>query len=153
LPMSQWLTYSVLLGANRQRALGLLAIVEGAISFPLIVILMGKHGLAGVCVGVALSGFLVRGVIQWLYGCRLLKVSPGAYVRRVFAPVTIVAALPIAALYVATLEVAPESFRAIFLLGAGYSVLFAVALGWALLGFSRLKAFVMSARSLPEQSR
>jgi O-antigen/teichoic acid export membrane protein len=150
LPMSQWLTYSVLLGANRQKVLGFLAIAEGAISIPLIMALMLKSGMAGVCVAVALTGFLVRGVVPWLYGCRLIGVRPRAYVRRVFVPVTIAASLPIAVLYAASAAVAPETFRGIFLVGAGYSVLYAVTLGWALLGYSRIKTFVLSFSPQPE---
>jgi O-antigen/teichoic acid export membrane protein len=142
LPMSQWLTYSVLLGANRQRILAVLAVVEGVISFPLILSLMSRSGTTGVCLGVALTGFVVRGLIQWIYGCRLLQVSLGAYIRRVFAPVTAAAVVPIAALYVATMLVAPETFRAIVLLGAAYTVAFAVILGWTLVGYARLKGLV-----------
>jgi O-antigen/teichoic acid export membrane protein len=145
LPMSQWLTYSVLLGANRQRTLGFLAIAEGVISFPLIIAFMHMGGMAGVCIAAALAGFAVRGLVQWLYGCRLIKVRPHAYVRRVFLPVTMAASLPIAALYVATRSLSPETFRGIFLLGAGYSVVFAVTLGLALLGYSGLKTVILSA--------
>jgi len=152
LPMSQWLTYSVLLGANRQGMLGVLAVIEGAISFPLITAFMQGRGISGVCIGVALSGFLTRGVVQWLYGCRLLKVSVGAYARRVFVPVTLAAALPIAALYFATVAVAPESFRAILLLGGGYSVVYVATVGWTLLGYSRLKRLMTSASAQPDQS-
>jgi O-antigen/teichoic acid export membrane protein len=144
LPMSQWLTYSVLLGANRQRALAFLAVAEAVISLPLIVS-FAAWGIMGVCIAVALSGFLTRGIFQWLYGCRLLKVSPGAYIRLVFVPVTLAAILPTAALYAATVVVAPESFKIILLLAVGYSVLCAVTLGWAVLGYTRLKTLVMSA--------
>ena len=82
--------------------------------------------------------------MQWLYGCWLLKIRPSAYVKRVFAPVTIAAALPIGALYLATVAAVPASFRAIFLLAAGYTLVFAVVVGCALLGYSRLKAFVLT---------
>jgi O-antigen/teichoic acid export membrane protein len=153
LPMSQWLTYSVLLGANRQRMLAVLAVIEGVICLPLILAFLHRSGITGVCIGVALSGFVVRGVVQWIYGCQLLKVSLGAYSRRVFAPVTVAAVLPIAALYVATLAVAPGSFRAIVMLGAAYTIVYAVTLGWMLLGYTRLKTLVMSASLQPERSR
>ena len=67
--MSQWLTYSVLLGANRQGSLGLLALSEGLVCLPLVVVFMRWNGVTGASVGVALSGFLIRGLAQWLYGC------------------------------------------------------------------------------------
>jgi O-antigen/teichoic acid export membrane protein len=143
LPMSQWLTYSVLLGANRQSVVALLAVAEAVISFPLIVVLSG-HGVIGVCVAVALSAFLIRGIFQWLYGCRLLRVSPGTYMRLVFAPVAIGALPPVMALYLVAAAASPKSFIAIFLLGAGYSVLCALTLGCAVFGYSRLKALVLT---------
>jgi O-antigen/teichoic acid export membrane protein len=144
LPMSQWLTYSVLLGANRQRFVGLLAIAEAVICLPLILGLSAR-GITGVCVAVASSGFLLRGLIQWLYGCRLLKISPGVYTKRVFAPVTIAAVAPVLLLYAATAALAPDSFRSIFLLGAGYTALCALALGWVVLGRARLRALATNA--------
>jgi O-antigen/teichoic acid export membrane protein len=148
LPMSQWLTYSVILGAGRQRMLGLLAVAEGVISVPLIMCLVGS-GIIGVCIGVALSGFLVRGVIQWLYGCRLIGVSLADYTRRVFMPVTLAAALPIAALYGAVAASGPRSFASVLLLGLAYCIVFAVALSSTLLGFSKLK--VLIADLLPQR--
>ncbi len=150
LPMSQWLTYSVLLGANRQRVLGFLAVTEAVITFPLIVVFMHTGGITGVCVGVALSGFLVRGLVRWLYGCRLMGMRPHVYVARVFIPVTIAAVPPIAALYLATAELAPGTFRAILLIGAGYFLVFAVILSCVFLGYSRIKTFLMSIASQPE---
>ena len=144
LPMSQWLTYSVLLGANRQRALAFLAVTEAVIAFTLIVTLMHSGGLTGVCVGVALSGFLVRGLIRWLYGCRLTGVRPYVYVRSVFVPVTIAAIPPVAALYCATVAIAPGTFLALLLIGASYFVLYAAIIGCVFVGYSRIKSFLWS---------
>jgi len=142
LPMSQWLTYSVLLGAGRQRALGLLALSEAALLVPLILVLITRGGVTGVCIGVAIAAFWARGLAQWLYGCRLLRVSLGAYSREVFIPVTLAAAGPVAALYVAVLTLAPHSFAAIFAVGIAYTLLYAATLAWTLLGYARLKAML-----------
>ncbi|MGB9329447.1 MAG: oligosaccharide flippase family protein [Steroidobacteraceae bacterium] len=151
LPMSQWLTYSVMLGAGRQKSLALLALTEGAISLPLIIGLIGKGGIAGVCVGVALPAFLARGVCQLLYGCQLARVSVNSYLRRVFLPVTLAAVPPIAALYVAVAAVRPQSFGSVLALGVAYSILFAAVLTWAVLGYARLKLMIATPASLPEQ--
>jgi O-antigen/teichoic acid export membrane protein len=144
--MSQWLTYSVLLGANRQRSLGLLLLCEAVISVPLMLAFVGSGGLVGVTVAVAFSVFLVRGLFQLLYGCRLLKVSPLSYCRRVLAPVTLFAIAPIAALYAATQRVAPESFSSTFALGAAYCVVYVGVMSVTLVGPSRLKQLVSSVR-------
>jgi len=145
LPMSQWLTYSVLLGANRQRLLALLAVVEGALTLILIMALVRDLGIVGVCIGTAIAAFLTRGLFQWVYGCRLIGISVATYVRRVFLPVSALASLPIAALFVATVLLGPTTFVAILLLGAAYAVLYALVLGWALLGYARLRALVLTA--------
>lgn len=146
-PMSQLLTYSVLLGANRQRAVGLLSMFEAVISLPLMMAFVGRGGLFGVSVAVALSMFLVRGLFQWLYGCRLLKVSLLSYSRQVLLPVTVFATLPIAGLYVVTAWVLPESFAGTFLLGGLYCVVYFIVLGVALVGPSRLRALVVRAKA------
>jgi O-antigen/teichoic acid export membrane protein len=153
LPMSQWLTYSVLLGAGRQRGLALLALTEGALCVPLILAFIGKGRIAGVCIGVAVAGFLARGVFQWMYGSRLLRVPLGSYVRQVFLPVTLAAAAPVAAVYVAVAVLHPQSFASLFALGITYSILFAATVAWALLGYARLKAMITTPAPQPEQPR
>ena len=142
LPMSQWLTYSVLLGAGRQRALALLALAEGAMSVLLILGLIGTGGIIGVCVAVAIAGFVARGLAQLLYGCRLVGISLGSYARAVFAPVTLAAAPAVASLYAAVAVLAPQSAGSVFWLGLAYSLLFAGTLAWTLLGYTRLKALI-----------
>ncbi len=141
LPMSQWLTYSVLLGAGRQRALGLLALSEGVLTLPLILSLIG-NGLTGVSIAVAISGFVARGAAQWLYGCRMLRVSLSAYARQVFVPVTLAAAPAVLVLYGGVAVLHPQTFGSIFVLGLLYSILFAAILAWAVLGYTRLRAMV-----------
>jgi O-antigen/teichoic acid export membrane protein len=146
LPMSQWLTYSVLLGANRQRPLSILLLSEAVISLPLMIAFVGGAGLFGVSVAVAFSVFLVRGLLQLLYGCRLLKVSLLSYSKRVFLPVTAFAIPPIAVLYAVTARVSPQTFRGTFLLGGAYSVVYAVVMAVALVGPSRIRALVVGLR-------
>jgi O-antigen/teichoic acid export membrane protein len=151
LPISQWLTYSVLLGANRQRTLGLLSVLEAVILLPIMMALIGWVDLFGVSVAVALAAFLARGLLQWLYGCRLLKVSVLSYCKRVFAPVTLFAILPIAALYVVTAWVSPDTFRGTFLLGGAYCMVYAAVMSVTLVGPSRLRALVVGVTSGAER--
>ncbi len=145
-PMSQWLTYSVLLGANRQRTLGLLSICEAVISLPLILAFVGGADLSGISMAVAFSAFLVRGLLQWLYGCSLLKISVLSYSKRVFVPVTVFAIPPIAALYVVTAQVSPVTFRGMCLVGGAYCVIYVAVMSVTLVGPSRLRALVVGVR-------
>jgi O-antigen/teichoic acid export membrane protein len=147
MPMSQWLTYSVLLGANRQRPLSLLLLSEAAISLPLMIAFVGGAGLFGVSVAVAFSVFLVRGLFQLLYGCRLLKVSVLSYCKRVFVPVTAFATPPIAALYAVSMRVSPQTFRGTFLLGGAYCIVFVAVMTVTLVGPARFRALVVGLRS------
>ena len=140
LPISQWLTYSVIIGCMRHKALAWLAVCECAMLVPLAWSAAGSAEVRGVCYAIALSAFLVRGLVRWIYGCRLVNVRLLDYVARVFAPVAAAAALPIAALYLAVRAAAPQSYSAIFGLGAAYSVLFSAMLGFTLLGLSRLRS-------------
>jgi len=145
LPMSQWLTYSVLLGANRQRPLGLLLLCEAVISLPLTLAFVGA-GLFGVSLAVALSAFLVRGLFEWLYACRMLKVSALSYSKRVFVPVTVFAIAPIATLYAVAARFSPETLGGTFLLGGAYCVIYVGVMSVALVGPSRLRAFAVGAK-------
>jgi O-antigen/teichoic acid export membrane protein len=145
-PMSQWLTYSVLLGANRQRILGFFSICEAVISLPLMIALIGWRDLFGVSVAAAFSAFFIRGLLQWLYGCRLLKVSVISYSKQVFLPVTVYAITPIAALYAVTAWLSPDTFRGTFLLGAAYCIVYVAVMSVTLVGLSRLKALVVGVK-------
>jgi O-antigen/teichoic acid export membrane protein len=144
-PMSQWLTYSVLLGANRQRTLAIFSVCEAVISVPLMIALIGGHDLFGVSVAVSVSAFLVRGLLQLLYGCRLLKVSILSYSKQVFVPVTIFAIPPIAALYAVAARYSPGTFREIFLVGAAYCIVFVGVMSLTLVGVPRLRALASGA--------
>jgi O-antigen/teichoic acid export membrane protein len=142
LPMSQWLTYSVIIGSGRHRVLAVLAACECVILTALATSVVGREGTAGVCYAVALSAFITRGVMQWLFGCRLLRIPALQYSKRVFAPVAFAALAPITALWVASVWAVPRTFTGIAVLGVSYSALFAITLGLLLLGYSRLKATV-----------
>ena len=115
------------------------------ICVPLILGLIGKGRIAGVCIGVAVAGFLARGILQWVYGTRLLRVSLGAYIRQVFLPVTLAAVPSVAALYAAVAVLQPQSLGWVLALGAAYSILFAATLAWALLGYARVKTMITTA--------
>jgi O-antigen/teichoic acid export membrane protein len=151
LPMSQWLTYSVIIGINRHRLLALLAVSEAVIVLCLCAGLIGKSGLSGVCVAVAIGGLLTRGVAQWLLGCRLLNVTVWDYMRRVFIPVSLAAAVPIAMLCLGTKISPPSSMVAVLLFGMAYKVLFGVAVGGYLIGYAKLKELAVGLLLEPDR--
>jgi O-antigen/teichoic acid export membrane protein len=137
LPMSQWLTYSTILGMGRHRPLAGYAVAEGLATLALALFLVGPMGLVGIAVAAALPGFVFRGVCQWLYGCRLIDVSPWHYARRVFGPVLLMAVVPAAALATLTQWRLPSTWPELVGMSVAYALVFAVSMGYQLLGSLR----------------
>jgi hypothetical protein len=102
----------------------------------------GSEGTAGVCNAVALSAFITRGVMQWLYGCRLPRIPALQYIKRFSVPVEFAALAPITALCVASVWSASRTFTGIAVLRVSYSALVVITRGLLLQGYSRLKAGV-----------
>lgn len=147
LPNSQLMTYSVLLGANRQRWIGLISMSEALISVPVIVVLLQGDGLFGASVAVAFAMFLVRGLFQLLYGCRFLNISLLSYSRQVFVPITVLAITPVAAFYALVMRISPHTFLGVLSLGAAYCIVFASVMSLNLVGTSRLRVLLTGVRS------
>jgi O-antigen/teichoic acid export membrane protein len=145
IPISQWLTYSVIVGANRHRVLGWLAIVEAALTVTLAVALLPLFGLLGVACAVAFSSLLTRGVLQWLWGCRIMRVSPQDYATHVFLPITGIALLPIVLLVIAGSLLRFETWVALLAAGIGYTFVFVFFLAPFLLGHRGLQRLVHDA--------
>ncbi len=84
--ISQSVTTTVLLGMNRQTALIKLYMVEIAVAATLGVLFATQWGVLGVCVAVALSSCLIRGIGQMLIGCRALGVRPLRFIAHAVLP-------------------------------------------------------------------
>jgi hypothetical protein len=142
LPMSQWVSYSVILGMGRHKAIALLSVVENIVTVALVFLLVGPYGLLGVSVAVAVPGMLCRGLCQWLYCCRLVQVSPWTSLARSFAP-TIVLALPSMVVLAAwTWWFHIDSWLELMVAGAIYGLTFLATAGLGLLGVERGKYLV-----------
>ena len=94
LPLSQWATTSMILGMGRHRVLALMSLIEAMVGVGLAFMLLGPFGLAGVCVGMVLPGFIFRGTGPLIFGCRLAGVSPWDYVKRALLPPFAAAIVP-----------------------------------------------------------
>lgn len=136
LPMSQWLTYSILVGSHKHRLVGLLAASEFVAVSALAAVCVKFAGLAGICAAVACASFAIRGVLQMTAGCRLINMTVLEYARQAFLPVTMAAIPPITLLWMWTALVTPTTFTSMGASGLGYSIIFAFVMGVALLGVS-----------------
>jgi O-antigen/teichoic acid export membrane protein len=137
LPMAQWVSFSVILGKGGHRRLAFYSLAENLAALPLALLLAGPWGLAGVCVAFAVPAALFRGLLQLLYACGLVGVSPGEYVRRALVPVLAVAAGPALGLVVLAWWRPVDGWAALVGYTAGYGVAHLLACG-LLVGYGRL---------------
>jgi O-antigen/teichoic acid export membrane protein len=79
IPMSQWVTYSMILAMARHKLSAIVALLEVAAMVALMLILVRPMGLTGVCIAIALAGTACRGIFQIAYGCRLMRVDFATY--------------------------------------------------------------------------
>jgi O-antigen/teichoic acid export membrane protein len=128
IPMSQWVTFGVVISMGKHRLLGAFAVLEGVVILILASVLVGPFGIVGVCVAIAFAGFVFRGVCQWLYGCRLLEISPLSYVRKTFLPVLIPSVILFGLFSLLRVWSVPNSWPQLVLAGAIYSLTYILLL-------------------------
>jgi O-antigen/teichoic acid export membrane protein len=124
LPMAQWLTYSIILGMGRHRALAYFSILESLMAIPLAIALAQPYGLMGVCLAFAIPGTLCRGVFQMLYACRLAEISVGRYFIRALVPPLVISLAPAAGLALLAGWHQPQSWLELFAFGGGFTLCF-----------------------------
>jgi len=110
LPLSQWVSYSTILGQYRHRALACAAIFESGTAILLAMILVKHYGMTGVCIGIAIPATLCRGCFQMFYACKLVKLPVTRYLGQVMLPVLSAAALPALGLIAAVQWKPPENW-------------------------------------------
>lgn len=153
LPISQWITYSQIVGAIRQRALAWFSLLEAGLACVSCLLLMPRLGLVGACVGVALAALIARGLLRWWYGCQMLHIRMMSYLRKVYLGVTARAAVPIALAWAAGHWISPSGWVSFLSLAAAYAVVFAVVVGLPLIGPDRVRSAVLSLAKLSRADR
>jgi O-antigen/teichoic acid export membrane protein len=125
IPLSQWITYNMIVSMGVHRRLALFGILEALGVLALSVLLVRVQGLEGVAVAVATAGLLFRGILQLSYGCRFVNVSPWRYVQSVFLPILLWAlpAFLVVALY--RIWVTPDTWMLL-----GVSAVFYAGVYW-----------------------
>ena len=146
LPMSQWVTYSLVVGAGHHRFLALLSICELATGVALAIALAPAYGVVGVSIGLAVPAALSRGVGPMIYGGRLFAVPVRDYLAGAILPAIACASLPIGSLAVANAYHAPANWLMFLLYSAVYGVLFVASAAWVLVGYSEVNNIVSKLR-------
>jgi O-antigen/teichoic acid export membrane protein len=139
LPMSQMVTWNILLGMARHPFLAICSLVENLVAVPLSVFLIHRYGLAGFCLAFAAPAFVFRGIMPIFYGCSLMDVPLARYARHVLLP-TLSIWIPTAlGLFGLVSITSPDSWIKLF----AYTVLFGAAylslVGGLLIGWDRIR--------------
>ena len=135
LPMSQWITYSMILGKGRHRILAICSVLEITVSAAAALLLTAADGgLVGVCIAMAIPAALARGVGPLVFGCRLTELSPMSYFASAVLPALGVAAGPVLLLGLTTAWWTPTTWPQLFLCGGGYTILYLGVAGIGLFG-------------------
>jgi O-antigen/teichoic acid export membrane protein len=145
LPLSQSITGSMLMGMGRLKVFTWLYVVELAVGLPLAAALAGPWGLVGICLALAATGTVFRGLAVMAYGCRVAGVSVSDYVVRSLLPPVLLAVLPGAALWGAVAWRAPDRWPSFFAYAALFTALYALSC-LPLLGRERLASLLQVAR-------
>jgi O-antigen/teichoic acid export membrane protein len=128
IPLSQWITYNMIVSMGVHRRLAIFGILEALSVLALSVLLVRVQGLEGVAIAVATAGLLFRGILQLRYGCRLVSISSWRYVQSVFLPILLWSgpAFLVIALY--RLWVTPDSWVMLGLSSALYAGVYGLSL-------------------------
>jgi O-antigen/teichoic acid export membrane protein len=140
LPMSQWVTYCMVLGMNRHRPWACMGLLEAASVISLALTVGQAHGLVGVAVTVAVPAAVFRGLVPMVYACRILGVPLWRYAAQALAPALATVAVPAAGLALVTAWSAPANWFALVGYAAAYGVAFLLAAGVVLVGVGQVKA-------------
>jgi O-antigen/teichoic acid export membrane protein len=123
-PTCQWITYSIVLGSGKQRSLGLIAIMEACLTTAAAMLVFVKPDLGAIALGMAVSAFLTRGIIQCVVGCRLVKVGIMEYLLRCVGPSAIVAVPAVAILGIIVRYMAPSSLISVLAYGVLFTLIY-----------------------------
>jgi O-antigen/teichoic acid export membrane protein len=145
LPLSQGITYSTVIGMNRHRLWAAMSMLEVVLILGLAaVFLMVERSVVSITLAVAIPGAMCRGLIQMIYGCRLLKVPLGQYLRQAMLPPVLIAAGPMALLGLLVWWRMPDNWLILLGFGMLYGLAYGVMVSVFLVGLVRLKSIAVS---------
>jgi O-antigen/teichoic acid export membrane protein len=140
LPMSQWVSNSLILGMNRHRFMALVGVVESVAATALALALVRPYELMGVCVAFILGEVVCRGAIKLVYACRLVGEPVGQYMVRALLVPALPAAVPIGVLALGSLWWVPQTWPELFLEAGAFTLVYAAVCGVFLVGWEQVRA-------------
>jgi O-antigen/teichoic acid export membrane protein len=124
IPLSQWITYNMIVSMGVHRRLAIFGLLEGLTVLVLSALLVRAQQLEGVAIAVAMAGLLFRGILQLVYGCSFVEISVWRYILSVFVPVALFS-LPAFALFgLFRLWLTPDSWVSLLASAALYTAVY-----------------------------
>ncbi len=127
LPLSQWVSYNVIVSMAKHRALARLALSELMLVFSGALLGAWLGGLVGVALVCAAAAFIFRGVWTAYVAAKLVGLDPRTYLVRILGSTAVVAAIPAAALSTLPLPEAAAGWMPFVAAVAVYCILYAAA--------------------------
>ena len=155
LPMSQWLTGSIILAMAKHKLSAIANLLEGVLAVAGMLMVMERFELVGVCIAFAVAALLCRGIFQLVYGCSLVRIPVRHYVFVAILKPLGAALLPTAILTAALWAHSPSTWVELFVYGLGFSAVFGATSLWmlGLWKYLPLDRFRLPRTRIPEPSR
>ncbi|HVT88191.1 MAG TPA: oligosaccharide flippase family protein [Tepidisphaeraceae bacterium] len=146
LPMSQWVTYSILLGRDRHRVVACASLIETVVVIVLGLLLARSFGIAGVCLGLAIPGTLGRGVLPIVYCCGVLNVSVQRYFMHALMPPILAITVPAAGMAALLRQRPPNNWLELFCYGGVFGLAYSITSSIIVVGVRQMFAIVQRVR-------
>ncbi len=170
LPMTQMVTWNILLGMARHPLLAIWSLMENLIAIPLSIILINHaeylrnvfvklgnllgvsesrlpeahYGLIGFCIAFAVPAFICRGILPIVFGCQLLKVEIVHYLRAVLLPAILIWLPPAAGLAALNALEIPTTWLRLIVYAVIFGTVYLFMVCSFLIGWDRIRSIFRS---------
>jgi O-antigen/teichoic acid export membrane protein len=136
LPFTQAVTYNTVLGMNRHRLWASMSLLELGLVVTLTAAFLPFHpGVISIAWAIALPATVCRGLVQFIYACRLLRVPLWYYVWRALLTPALAAAPATVGLWLATEWYRPSSWEELLAYGAVYGLVYGISAIFLVFGY------------------
>ncbi len=143
LPLSQWVTYSTVIGMSRHKLWACMSLLELLLVITLAAIFLPLYpSILTVGIILAIPAAICRGLVQMIYGCRLMEVSFSQYLFKSLLPPLWVAILPAVILGLVVNHHTPKSWLELIGFGSLYAFCYGVLTIFFLVGLDQTKSVV-----------
>ncbi|MBI3864313.1 MAG: oligosaccharide flippase family protein [Planctomycetia bacterium] len=143
IPMSLSMAQVIFLATARNRPAALRSVVECALAISLACVLWRPLGLNGVCLALAVSAALCRGVFGLVQATQIIGISAWEFLTQTFFPVAVAVLPAVGLLALATWDRMPESWPMLFLYTGVFSAIYWISSLLTVFGWSHLRRIIV----------